>query len=71
MIIIFIFHIRQTLLETWKKEIFFFMSLFNLKCLSLGNVFFFFKIQNEIKTKEQHFPNQHIFQFDLLLDTLN
>lgn len=48
MIIIFIFHIRQTLLETWKKVLdfffFFVMSLFNLKFLFPGNVFF--KVKN-------------------------
>ena len=43
MIIIFIFHIRQTLLESWKKENFFSLSLFNLNFyfLEMFVVFFF------------------------------
>ena len=42
MIIIFIFHIRQTLLESWKKDNFSSMSLFNLNCYFWEMFFYFF-----------------------------
>ena len=52
MIIIFIFHIRQTLLESWKKENFFSMSLFNLN-FYFWEIFFFFATSHSMWDPDQ------------------